>query len=197
MPPAPARPLPGRKRTRARLRAPAFSARCSPQTRAYGPRRHMPRRPIGWGTQQAQETGAHALQPPAGEPGRGCARLAGAQQAHCRQQGHATAAPMAPKRDRRPALTEGYPAVQLARLQRRYSACLAPRRRSSSDHRCFRKSRSRKNPRARFREIGNSYGPGSFETERTSRVKDRCLRVSYPGAVTGLPKEQRWRREAK
>lgn len=155
VPPAPARPLPGRKRTRARLRAPAFSARCSPQTRAYGPRRHMPRRPIGWGTQQAQETGAHALQPPAGEPGRGCARLAGAQQAHCRQQGHATAAPMAPKRDRRPALTEGYPAVQLARLQRRYSACLAPRRRSSSDHRCFRKSRSAKNPRERFREICN------------------------------------------
>ena len=118
--------------------------RCNPQTRAYGRRRHMPRRPIGWGIQQPQETGAHALQPHAGEPGRGCARLAGAQQAHCRQQGHATAAPMAPKRDRRPALTEGYPAVQPARLQRRYSACLAPRRRSSSDHRSFRKSRSGK-----------------------------------------------------
>ena len=134
VPPAPARPLPGRPRTRACLRSPAFSARCSPQTRAYGRRRHMPRRPIEWGTQQAQETGGHALQPPAGEPGRGCARLAGAQHAHCRQQGHATAAPMAPKRDRQPALTEGHPAVQLARLQRRYRACPAPRLRSSFDH---------------------------------------------------------------
>ena len=172
VPPAPARPLPGRPRTLACLRAPAFSARCSPQTRAYGRRRHMPRRPIGWGTQQAQETGAHALQPPAGEPGRGCARLAGAQQAHCRQQGHATAAPMAPKRDRRPALTEGYPAVQLARLQRRYSASLAPRRRSSSDHRCFRKSRSAKNPRARFREIGNNMNTGQQPSPGQGMTRD-------------------------
>ena len=91
---------------------------------------------------------------------------------------------MAPKRDRRPALTEGYPAVQLARLQRRYSACLAPRRRSSSDHRSFRKSRSGKTAVQGF--VKSTYGKNvsmDMPHKRANlKVKEthKCKRLGDP-----------------